>query len=128
MGFRSFFNDLYVKRYHRALRRPDVRGVLNACSAMPGTRYWRSEDRLWLDDIRANANGVRIAAKFGWVERNPVSVLRRTDWFVRLTPSGRNAYEDILKADEAENERAMRARRSFAEAPHTDVAEDLANA
>lgn len=126
--FRSFLNGWYERRYQKALLRPDVRGVLNACSALPGTRFWRGEDRLWLDDIRANANGVRIAAKFGWVERNPVPVLRRTDWFVRLTPSGRNAYEDILKADEAENERAMRARRSFAEAPHTDVAEDLANA
>lgn len=94
--FRSLLNGWYARRYTAALARPDVRGVLNACSALPATSYWRGAERLWLDDIRANANGVRIAAKFGWIERSPVQVLRRTDWYVRLTPSGRNAYEDML--------------------------------
>ena len=126
--FRSLLNGWYARRYTAALARPDVRGVLNACSALPATSYWRGAERLWLDDIRANANGVRIAAKFGWIERSPVQVLRRTDWYVRLTPSGRNAYEDMLKVDEVEHEKAMRARQSFADAPPTDLAKDLAHA
>lgn len=130
MGLRSFLNDLYVKRYHRALQRPDVRGVLNACSAMPGTRYWRSEDRLWLDDRRATSKGAKIALKFGWVERQNSHPWRK-DWFLRLTPTGRHAYETIIGADEAEFNLAMKARLNFGETQHTrkDIAaQEVANA
>lgn len=128
MGWvRSFLNGWYARRYTKALARPDVRGVLNACSAMP-MGYWRGQERLWLDDIRANSTGVRIAAKYGWIARKPVPVLRRTDWFVQMTPSGLAAYEAIIQADEVEHAKAMRARQNFSDSPRDAKAEEVAHA
>jgi len=90
----------------RALKNPAVQGVLASCAfsdGFAGKPYWRSVDRLWLDDKRLNERNVfkatRRAARYGLVEvSHAFGHWRKNDPFVRLTDAGRAA----LRAAEQE--------------------------
>jgi hypothetical protein len=76
------------------LRLASVRGVLMSCLLVP-PGWWRSEDRLWLDDGAASSLGARIARAAGLVERKNL-LPWRSDPFVRLTNRGRILAERLV--------------------------------
>lgn len=91
--------------YARAIADPAVQGVLASCAfsdEFAGKPYWRSVDRLWLDDKRLNERNVfkaaKRAAKYGLVEVSyAFGHWRKNDPFVRLTEAGRTLLNQNRK-------------------------------